>query len=327
MDEELDLEWEEELRQEEEAGQELFNFCQGEVEEHVKHTIRTKDALLKSIRTTQEDYRKEAASEKPQYPQALYPQLDDLLERFYHKVLVQNLPEPLPDWWCYSYEITAFGIELLLNRHEWTHDYGGSYDCRRWKELTLVQVPAKMLTTGEFAQLRGVEDVTVRQWIRRGKIRTAVKYGNEWRISALTRLFQDRVSYVECAFYWEDTLPELPEKWSWLNHFHCIYLTRGERDRKRFLVTLKKEVPYKFWEMSWIHRSDESDPLARKVVPKEKLDWKDRVILESAEREALELYLIGCPEAKVIDPTILIDEFGAEEYCDDHMWVDENNMR
>lgn len=327
MDEELDQEWEEEQRQMQVAWEELDEFCSGEIEHHCKNTLRTKDALLKSIRTTQENYRKEAESEKPQYPQALYPQLDDLLERFYHKVLVQNLPEPLPDWWCYSYEITAFGIELLLNRHEWTHDYGGSYDCQRWKELTLLQVPAKMLTTGEFARLRGVEDVTVRQWIRRGKIRAAVKYGNEWRISALTRIPKERGSYVECAFYWEDTLPELPEKWSWLNHFHCIYLTRGQRDRKRFLVTLKEKTPYKDWEMNWLRRSEKSDPQARKVLPEEKLDWKDRVILDSTEREALELYLIGCPEAKVIDPTILIDEFGAEEYCDDHMWVDENNMR
>lgn len=326
MDEGLDQEWEEKMRQEEQADQELFDFCQGEMETYVEHTIRTKKALLESIRSTQEVYRNDAKSEKPRYPQALYPQLDDLLERFYKKVLVRDFPEPLPDWWCYSYEITAFGIELLLNRHEWTHDYGGDYDCRRWKELTLLQVPAKMLTTGEFAQLRGVEDVTVRQWIRRGKIRTAVKYGNEWRISALTRLFKDRGYYVDCAFYWEDTLPELPEKWSWLNHFHCIYLTRGKRDRKRFLVTLKKEEPYKYWQSDGLPFSEKSDPLARKLLPKEKVDWKDRVILDSAEREALELYLIGCPEAKVTDPTILIDEFGAEEYCVDTMWVDENNM-
>ena len=326
MDEELDQEWEEELRQMQLAWEELDDFCSGEIEHHRENTIRTKEALLGSIRSTQEDYRKEAKSEKPRYSQALYPQLDDLLERFHNKVLIQNLPEPLPDWWCYSYEITVFGIELLLNRHEWTHDYGGSYDCRRWKELTLLQIPAKMLTTGEFAQLRGVEDVTVRQWLRRGKIRTAVKYGNEWRISALTRLFKDRGSYEDCAFYWEDTLPELPEKWSWLNQFHCIYLTRGQRERKRFLATLKERVPYNNWELNWLCQSEKSDPLARKLLPKEKLDWKDRVILDNAEREALELYLIGCPEAKLTDPTVLIEEFGAEEYCDDSMWVDENNM-
>lgn len=327
MDEELDQEWEEELRQMQLAWEELDDFCSGEIEYHREDTIRTKDALLKNIRSAQEEYRKEAKSEKPRFPQALYPQLNDLLERFYHKVLVQNFPEPLPDWWCYSYEITAFGIELLLNRHEWTHDYGGDYNCRRWKELTLLQVPAKMLTTGEFAQMRGVEEVTVRQWIRRGKIRTAVKYGNEWRISALTRLVKDRGYYEDCAFYWEDTLPELPEKWSWLNQFHCIYLTRGQRDRKRFLVTLKKEEPYKYWKSDGLPFSEKSDPLVRKLLPKEKVDWKDRVILDNAEREALELYLIGCPEAKVTDSTILIDEFGAEEYCDESMWVDENNMR
>lgn len=114
MDEELNQEWEKELRQEEQADQELFNFCQGEMETYEQHTIRTKDALLGSIRSTQEDYRNDAKSEKPRYPQALYPQLDDLLERFYQKVLVQDFPELLPDWWCYSYEITAFGIKLLL---------------------------------------------------------------------------------------------------------------------------------------------------------------------------------------------------------------------
>ena len=316
-----DMEEMEEMRRLEQADQELFDFCQGELENYEASTIRTKERLLKSIRSTQEDYRNEAQSEKPLYPQALYLQLSDLLERFYKKVLYQEFPEPLPDWWCYSYEITSNGIELLLNRHEWSHNYGNSYDCQRWKELTLLTTPAKMLTTGEFAKLQGVEDVTVRQWIRRGKIRSAVKYGNEWRISALTRLPKER-SYVSCGVYWENPLPELPEKWSWLNSFRCLYLTRGERDRNRFLVTLGKEPPHQHWDMNLWLPPKKSDPLVCKVLPKEKLDWKNRVILDSSEREALELYLIGCPEAKLVDPTLQIEEIGLEEYCSDFSWVD-----
>lgn len=317
-----DMEEDEELRQLEQAEQELYDFCQWELENHEASTIRTKGHLLKSIRSTQEAYRSEAKSEKPLYPQTLYPQIDDLLERFYTKVLFQGLPEPLPDWWCYSYEITTEGIELLLNRHEWSHNYGGSYDCQRWRELTLLKAPAKMLTTGEFAKLQGVEEVTVRQWIRRGKIRSAVKYGNEWRISALTSLPKER-GYVSCAFYWEDSLPELPEKWSWLNSFHCLYLTRGERDRNRFLVTLKEEQPHQYWDINFHYLPKNSDPLVHKVLPKEKLDWKGRVILDSSEREALELYLIGCPEAKPVDPTFQIEEIGVEEYCSNSMWQNE----
>lgn len=317
----------EELRQEQVAWEELDDFCSGEIENHRENTIRTKEDLLKSIRAAQENYRKVAASGKGRYPQGFYQQVDDLLERFYHKVLIQELPEPLPDWWCYSCEISANGVELLLNRHEWTHDYGSSYDCWRWKELSLLKTPARMLTTGEFARLQGVEEVTVRQWIRRGKIRSAVKYGNEWRISALTCLPKDRGYYNNCAFYWEDSLPELPEKWSWLHSFRCLYLSRGKRDRNRFLVTLEKEPSSSLWNATSYYDfpdiPEKSDSMVRKVLPKEKLDWKGRVILDNSEREALELYLIGCPEVKRIDSNMIIDEIGIEDYCSDTMWVDE----
>lgn len=30
------------------------------------------------------------------------------------------------------------------------------------------------------------------------------------------------------------------------------------------------------------------------------------------------------PEAKLTDPNVLIEEFGVEEYCDHHMWLDLN---
>lgn len=317
----IDLEEMEELHQLEQADQELYDFCQGEREEYDTNTLRTKDALLKSICATKAYYREKANGEHPHYTQAFYAQLDDLIERFHKQVLVQDLPEPLPDWWCYSYEITPAGIELLLNHHEWSHEYGGSYDCTCWRALTVLKTPAKMLTTGEFAKLQGVEDVTIRQWIRRGKIRSAVKHGNEWRISALTRLPKDR-GYTSCAFYWEDALPELPEKWSWLNDFHCLYLTQSKRDRNRFLATLKVEQPRLWLGGDSLYIPEKSDSQVHQRLPKEKLDWKGRVILDASEREALELYLIGCPEAKLLDPTMTFDKLGLEDYCDVFMSID-----
>ena len=42
-----------------------------------------------------------------------------------------------------------------------------------------------MITVSEFAELHGVQSVTVRQWIRRGKLRAIKKQGRDWLIADL----------------------------------------------------------------------------------------------------------------------------------------------
>ena len=47
--------------------------------------------------------------------------------------------------------------------------------------------PFPLLSCAEFAKRCGVEQVTVRQWIRRGKLRTAVRAGRDWRIPSTAK--------------------------------------------------------------------------------------------------------------------------------------------
>lgn len=49
-------------------------------------------------------------------------------------------------------------------------------------EHTLITVECDYLTVEQYASMLGIEPVTVRQWIRRGKLRHAKKNGRDWLI-------------------------------------------------------------------------------------------------------------------------------------------------
>ena len=49
-------------------------------------------------------------------------------------------------------------------------------------EHTLITVDCDYLTVEQYASMIGIEPVTVRQWIRRGKLRHAKKNGRDWLI-------------------------------------------------------------------------------------------------------------------------------------------------
>ncbi|HPR94455.1 MAG TPA: helix-turn-helix domain-containing protein [Syntrophomonadaceae bacterium] len=49
-------------------------------------------------------------------------------------------------------------------------------------EHTLITVECDYLTVEKYAAMHNVEPVTVRQWIRRGKLRHAKKNGRDWLI-------------------------------------------------------------------------------------------------------------------------------------------------
>ena len=50
-----------------------------------------------------------------------------------------------------------------------------------------------------FAQLHNVSETTVRQWIRIGKIRTAIKVGNTWDIPA--DIPKPSHGFLACTYY------------------------------------------------------------------------------------------------------------------------------
>lgn len=313
------------MEQEElEADQELADFLCSEIEVFNEESIRTKEALIESVVATRRQYQDEASSGMGRHSASFYAVLDGLLHEFNRRLSIQILPEPLNEWWSYSYSITSYGIKLSMDYYEWRHEHGGSFDCSKGETITIFEVPARMLTVSEYAAMNGVETVTVRQWIRRAKIRCAVKYGREWLVPELAEIPRDK-GYKPCRYYWKATLTDLPEKLAYLNHFKNVCITQSENSKDSFLLEFNVFMPnvYSAW-----NDPDYDPEKAQEVlneIPDARVSEDGKLIISAKARAELELYLIGNPvvhqfSAIYDSPTDLIAEYGGQ-YCAKHLTV------
>lgn len=159
-----------------------------------------------------------------------YTLLKDLIRSFKRKLELTVLPKHLEDWWRYTYELSHKGVRLYVEHINtvWLNEETGEID-----EVTVDQVfplisyDARMLTVDEYAKLYDVEPVTVRQWIRRGKLRAAEKAGKEWRISELTDV-PGRARYEPATYKWISQLKDIPEEFAFLSNYTSIEIRKRE---------------------------------------------------------------------------------------------------
>lgn len=233
--------------------------------------INTKEALIEDIlyyRGIIEENAKTDARHSAAYYQALYRLYDEFIGKIKDMILFKEL-EP---YWEYSHGISYEGASLhLMHMHSYGVDEHGCEICAPDQEFTLFTLSAKYLTVEEYAKLYGTNVGTVRQWIRRAKIRTARKYGNEWRISELTEL--PRRGYTTGWYMWDKPLSYLPEEFSFLQDYYSIIIEQDE-DKSRFHIHLKKQP-------------DSCPSEYEKTIT-------------ASDREKLEMYLIGNPEIRAI---------------------------
>ena len=83
-----------------------------------------------------------------------------------------------------------------------------------------------MLSVDEYAKLYEVEQVTVRQWIRRCKLRTVEKAGKEWRISELTDV--PKRGFEPAQYRWRAELTDLPVGFEFLNDYIMATLVKSD---------------------------------------------------------------------------------------------------
>ena len=300
----------------------LEEFLPGELEFFQEASITSKDQLLASIRRCRDEYAQASVSDDPGHTPGFYKTLDRLLDEFYYKVLHTTLPEPLPDWWSYSYVITTGGIQLYLDHYDWS--CGADYNCYKNEGLAFLDVPAKHLTVSKFAEIYGIEEVTVRQWIRRGKIRSAMKLGKEWRIPELAELPKHR-GYVACRYYWKEELTDLPDKFSFLNEFESAKFEQAYNNADLYLITLDLRTTKSNQYISENTKKTKGRKILRQY-PDLQLDKKGRIKMTREDREELELYMIANPfvycnsgdHKHLHNETI--DEYG-NDYCPNYMSV------
>ena len=195
--------------------------------------LRTKDDILRDI-----DFRLSRINEKKKkdkkHSQAYYTRLFDLIEKFRSRVEESVFPDQLEDWWQYEYDIEETGIKLVLSHADYVSLNSEGYidTVSVDTEFDLFTVKAGMLTVEQYAQANEVTTTAVRQWIRRGKIRTAVKQGSEWSIPALAEV-RDR-GYQFAQYHWDEYLTGFPEEYGFINDYRLVTISQNEENKDMF---------------------------------------------------------------------------------------------
>ncbi len=171
--------------------------------------------------------------------------LIEMLGRFEKKIDKSPLFTAPEDWWAFSFEIASCAITLNLE-HYASVTFSSEQEIEDSEvdaTFPLLQVKAELLTVEAFAERNNVLPVTVRQWIRRGKLRTAVKAGAEWRIPELTEI--PVRGYRSARYEWDADLKDLPQEFSYINKYSSAEFTQDEADKNLYHIDLsdgEKEI-------------------------------------------------------------------------------------
>jgi len=203
--------------------------------------MRTRDSILQNVAKDIKEV--EDGRLREGHTDSFWKQYLNILKRFHLEIENTILFTELEEYWCYSYEIAEQGAKLYLQ-------YIAGVDCDEFDEdgepisittdvaqsFELVTVPAKLLSVEDYATAYDVSVTTVRQWIRRGKIRSAIKSGREWSIPELAEV--SGRGYQSGLYHLTRHLNELPEEFSFLSKFEEILIQQSEENKDVYNIYL-----------------------------------------------------------------------------------------
>ena len=144
-------------------------------------------------------------------------------------------------FWAYSIIIRGGGIYLYLDHYKVTSWKMMRLGCFFIKEESyeLLCLKTKLLTVEEYAALHHIEHVTAVTRIRRGKIRSAVKVGTQWRIPELAEPVQR--GYQSTEYTWMGRLTGLPERYQVIEDYNRAEFFQDEKELTLFHVRFSGE--------------------------------------------------------------------------------------
>lgn len=212
--------------------------------------------------------------------------LKNLLIDFQEEIKMMVLPKVVGEGWFFWVEVKESGAQLILVY------YGEPYedDIYLDKDITtvieqyvLLNRPCRLLTVEEYAKVYNASEVAVRQWIRRGKLRSAIKMGNEWRIPELNEAGGRGYSSAlyEIA---EDITDFEDDKYKIISSCEYVEIHQDENDKSKYILEFTK-----------------------RKEPDESSSEDDTVIIEvdQKERERFEMLLMANPFIKYSDDVII----------------------
>ena len=227
-----------------------------------KNLPRTKQAVIATLDNANRSIVNEMRN-NPLHTVQYYNVLSQLLNKVIVEIASRNIFDA-PEGWFYSFVITNKSAALYIQHvAEIQMDENGNALLDVNEKFRLINYPVRLLTVEEYASVSKTEAGTVRQWIRRGKLRNAIKIGGEWRIPEITD--PPTRGFTPVRYYNNGHFLSLPKELGVsLNQKPCIIDIYKAKEEKGYVVLFD---------------------YAPAMIPQR--------LLTDAEREKLELMLIS----------------------------------
>lgn len=234
------------------------------IEEVWKNLPTNKQTLIEALDKASKDVEYEMRN-NPQHTIQYYNALYSLLNKVILEISSRNIFDAPKDWF-YSFVISNKSATLYIKHvASFQKNEDGNVKLEINEKFRLINYPVKLLTVEEYAATQKTEAVTIRQWIRRGKLRNAIKIGGEWRIPEISD--PPARGFTPVTYYNRKNYLPLPKEFGEaFNQFpNIIYICKQEKEKG--YVVLFDSAPA--------------------LIPQK--------LLSDAEREKLELFLISNP--------------------------------
>lgn len=165
--------------------------------------------------------------------------LASVMNEFRDKVARAPLADLKTAFTAYRVEITDTKIELIIDEFDdMVFDEDGEMvETSASYTPGIIEVNAPYIPIKEFAEMQGVQVATVRQWIRRGKIRNVQKLGSEWLIAS-TEGKPER-GFTSGMFYCADSAGDMSELFPLKKGVHSIELWKTNQCGEECLATMR----------------------------------------------------------------------------------------
>ena len=234
---------------------------------YINQNLLTKDDVLESL----EKYREYCeGSQGEGWSENKRKIMMKLLNKFWHCLNHMCFPDIQSSDWFYQYSWKPDGIVLILGHCDGVEcdEEGKMTSMESSDHIVLAEVKCDYLTVEEYAEKYDVTVTAVRQWIRRGKLRSAVKAGRDWLIPELAD--RPKRGYEPVFFSWEYLPENLKTEFPFLKKCFELVMMQNDENKGMFDLILRNKQG--------------------KVYDKRQMNTK--------EREKLELALISEPSVQ-----------------------------
>lgn len=199
-----------------------------------EQSMLTKKDIIESIELNLEHYKEEAKADK-EHSASYYNLLIKLLEKFHYHMERIVLFDKLEKLWRYYYLIDDNGIILYLEHCKIKNNDKEKFIIAD-ELFELHKCETRMLSVEDYSKIYGVENVTVRQWIYRGKLKNAKKLGGEWFIPELNEC--PKRGYIMGVYYWDKNVTNFKKGFEEYQSYDEAVIVQCSDNKNKYRITL-----------------------------------------------------------------------------------------